>query len=227
MSPQEFLLLNQPRLSHPARTLYCLHLRRLATQQQPVLINYPELGRALAVEDPLVIGGFSYQVTARQLTQLFDELMEAGLIQLPAIAASSEHYHQQYVTLPLLASQAAPLAQPAFAMHTEWQPDHQFVGICQLCGLIDPHYDEEERGEFIAYWLGRPERFATQHQWMMKFVKMLKSRRYQRKQTDTVGYQQTTVAATAQNISNEPSQRALEMIAHAQQLKQQQGEDHE
>ena len=61
----------------------------------------------------------------------------------------------------------------------------------------------------------------------MKFVKMLKSRRYQRKQTDTIGYQQTTVAATAQNISNEPSQRALEMIAHAQQLKQQQGEDHE
>ena len=99
-------------------------------------------------------------------------------------------------------------------------------GICQLCGLIDPHYDEEERGEFIAYWLGRPERFATQHQWMMKFVKMLKSRRYQRKQTDTIGYQQMTVATTTQNISK-PSQRALEMIAHAQQLKQQQGEDHE
>lgn len=225
MSPQEFLLLNQPRLSHPARTLYCLHLRRMATQQQPVLVNYPELGRALAVEDPHVIGGFSYQVTARQLTQLFDELELAGLIQLPP---SVEHYHQQYISLPLLASLAAPLAQPAFAMHTEWQPDHQFIGICQLCGLIDPHYDDEERGEFIAYWLGRPERFATQHQWMTTFVKTLKSRRYQRnKPTETIGYQQTTAATTAQNSSNEPSQRALEMIAHAQQLKQQQGEEHE
>ena len=116
MSPQEFLLLNQPRLSHPARTLYCLHLRRLAAQHQPVQINYPELGRALAVEDPSVPGGFSYQVTARQLTQLFDELSNAGLIQLQTTASSSEHYHQQLVLLPLLTSQPAPLAQTAFAI---------------------------------------------------------------------------------------------------------------
>jgi hypothetical protein len=74
----------------------------MATQQQPVLINYPELGRALAVEDPHATGGFSYQVTARQLTQLFDELIQAGLIQLQTIATPSEHYHQQYVILPLL-----------------------------------------------------------------------------------------------------------------------------
>lgn len=225
MSPQEFLLLNQPRLSHPARTLYYLHLRRQATQQQPVLINYPELGRALAVEDPSVPGGFSYQVTARQLTQLFDELIQVGLILLPGSpSVSVEHYHQQYVTLPLIAQTTAPLAQSAFAMHTEWQPDSQFTGLCQLCGLIDAHYDEEDRGEFIAYWLGRPERFATQHQWMLKFAKMLKSRRYQRRQTENVGYQQTSVT-TVQNNSGEPSQRALEMIAHAQQLKQ--GENHE
>ena len=224
MSPQEYLLLNQPRLSHPARTLYYLHLRRLANQQQPVLINYPELGRALAVEDPSAAGGFSYQVNARQLTQLLDELIQAGLIQL-STSPSSEHYHQQYATLPLVSAPTTPLAQQSFAMHTEWQPDHQFVGLCQLCGLIDPRYDEEERGEFIAYWLGRPERFATQHQWMMKFVKMLKSRRYQRRQTDSVGYQQTSVTTTTQASITEPSKRALEMIAHAQQLKQ--GENHE
>jgi len=226
MSPQEFLLLNQPRLSHPARTLYYLHLRRMAVQKQPIQINYPELGRALAVEDPQAVNGFSYQVTARQLTELFNELDQAGLIQLEQAASDSGHYHQQHVSLPLLTSLVAPLAQPAFAMHTEWQPDHQFVGICQLCGLIDVHYDEEERGEFIAYWLGRPERFATQHQWMMKFVKMLKSRRYQRKQSESVGYQQVATD-TQSEINNEPSQRALEMIAHAQQLKQQQGDDHE
>jgi DNA replication protein DnaT len=226
MSPQEFLLLNQPRLSHPARTLYCLHLRRMAVQKQPIQINYPELGRALAVEDPHAVSGFSYQVTARQLTELFNELEQAGLIQLEQAACESGHYHQQHVSLPLLTSTVAPLAQQAFAMHTEWQPDHQFVGICQLCGLIDSHYDEEERGEFIAYWLGRPERFATQHQWMMKFVKMLKSRRYQRKQSEAIGYQQVATD-TLSEINNEPSQRALEMIAHAQQLKQQQGDDHE
>ena len=145
MSPQEYLLLNQPRLSHPARTLYYLHLRRLANQQQPVPINYPELGRALAVEDPSAAGGFSYQVNARQLTQLLDELIQAGLIQL-STSPSSEHYHQQYATLPLVSAPTTPLAQQSFAMHTEWQPDHQFVGLCQLCGLIDPRYDEEERG---------------------------------------------------------------------------------
>ena len=112
MSPQEYLLLNQPRLSHPARTLYYLHLRRLANQQ------HPELGRALAVEDPSAAGGFSYQVNARQLTQLLDELIQAGLIQL-STSPSSEHYHQQYATLPLVSAPTTPLAQQSFAMHTE------------------------------------------------------------------------------------------------------------
>ena len=52
MTPTEYLQLSNPRLSHPARTLYCLHLRRQASTGAPVVLNYPELGRALAVEDP-------------------------------------------------------------------------------------------------------------------------------------------------------------------------------
>lgn len=61
--------------SHPARTLYYLHLRRQAGSGAPVILSYPELGRALAVEDPQQPGGFAYQVNASQLTRLLDEIM--------------------------------------------------------------------------------------------------------------------------------------------------------
>ena len=72
------------------------------------------------------------------------------------MATPSEHYHQQYVT-PFVGITGCTVGTTRFAMHTEMAADHQFVGICHHMWLIDPHYDEEERGEFIAYWF-RPER---------------------------------------------------------------------
>ena len=107
-------------------SLYCLHLRRQALQGGPVRLSYPELGRALAVEDPSLPGGFSYQVNARQLTALIDELLQAGLLQLVG-PPQSEHYHQAEVRLPLLhTAPTSPLPKPAFAMEVTWRPDEQF-----------------------------------------------------------------------------------------------------
>lgn len=223
MTPAELTLLTQPRLSHAARSLYTLFLRPKALQGTSLRLNYPELGRALAVEDPTCPGGFSFQVNARQLTGLLDELLAAGLIVRQG-QCQDEHYHGLEISLPMLpGAPAEPLAQVAFAMHQAWRPDGGFQALSRLCGVIDCSYSEEELGEFIAYWLGRPEQFATQHQWMLKFIKALKARRYVRQsQHPPVGYQQ----GVAEPIDKGPSPRALEMIATAERLRFQ-GKEHD
>ena len=227
MTPAEYTQLNLPRLSHPARSLYILHLRRQAQQHNGyVLISYPELGRALAVENPNQPSGFSFQVNASQLTQLFQELIDAGLLQL-VLAPQDEHFHGAKFALPLLLNlnTILPLPQTAHPMMPEWRPDPHFATLCQLCGLIESTYNEDELGEFIAYWLGRPEVFATPHQWMLKFIKALKAKRYVRKSpAPSVGYQQVVASELESQV---PSQRALEMIAEAKRIRDQQGEDND
>ena len=59
-----------------------------------------------------------------------------------------------------------------------WRPDEAlFKQICQLVGVIESYFDADELGEFIAYWLGRPEVQNTPYQWTQKFVLHLKQRR--------------------------------------------------
>ncbi|MGL4207634.1 MAG: DnaT-like ssDNA-binding domain-containing protein [Aeromonadaceae bacterium] len=226
MTPAEYTQLNLPRLSHAARTLYTLHLRRQAQQHNGyVQVSYPELGRALAVENPAYASGFSFQVNASQLTRLFQELIEANLLQLEQ-APQEEHYHGARFRLPLLLSLSTvlPLPQAAQPMTPQWRPEPDFATLCQLCGLMETAYGEDELGEFIAYWLGRPEVFATPHQWMLKFIKALKAKRYIRKSpTPSVGYQVVSSVPESQV----PSQRALEMIAEAKRIRDQQGEENE
>ena len=48
MTPAEYSALAHPRLSHPARSLYTLQLRRLVLENQLARLNDPDLGRALA-----------------------------------------------------------------------------------------------------------------------------------------------------------------------------------
>ena len=100
MTPAEYSALAHPRLSHPARSLYTLQLRRLVLENQLARLNYPELGRALAVVDPGDPSGFSFQVNARQLTELFDELMEAGLLQVCLLYTSPSPRDRQKSRMP-------------------------------------------------------------------------------------------------------------------------------
>ncbi|WP_219590485.1 DnaT-like ssDNA-binding domain-containing protein [Aeromonas salmonicida] len=215
MTPAEYSALAHPRLSHPARSLYTLQLRRLVLENQLARLNYPELGRSLAVVDPGDPSGFCFQVNARQLTELFDELMEAGLLQVEA-QADSEHYHQCPFQLPLLTQKVrSPLPERPFQMHLQWRPDEELPALARLCGVIDASYNEEDLGEFIAYWLGRPEVFDSQHQWMLKFIRALKTRRYVRRQPmEAKGYQQVTSAPA----DSGPSKRAQQMIEEAKRL---------
>ena len=116
MTPTEYIQLRNPRLSHPARTLYYLHLRRQAGSGAPVILSYPELGRALAVEDPQQPGGFAYQVNASQLTRLLDELLNIGLLEV-VHRPQPEHYHGAELRLPALTPSVmmTPLPQQAHA----------------------------------------------------------------------------------------------------------------
>ncbi|MGK4474224.1 DnaT-like ssDNA-binding domain-containing protein [Aeromonas molluscorum] len=224
MTPAEYSALAHPRLSHPARSLYSLQLRRLIMENQPPRLSYPELGRSLAVVDPMDTSGFSYQVNARQLTALFDELIEAGLLSIES-PVESEHYHQCSFTLPLLNQRSrSPLPERPFQMHLHWRPDEELPALARLCGVIDASYSEEDLGEFIAYWLGRPEVFDSQHQWMLKFIRALKTRRYVRRpQTEVQGYQQVS----PDPVSSGPSKRAQEMIEQAKRLAEQQESEHD
>ncbi|MGL5660168.1 MAG: DnaT-like ssDNA-binding domain-containing protein [Aeromonas sp.] len=215
MTPAEYSALADPTLSHPARSLYTLHLRKLVQEHQLAQLNYPELGRALAVVDSSDPSGFSFQVTARQLTELFNTLVAAGLLHIEA-PADSEHYHQCPFLLPLLAHKVrSPLPDRPFQMHLQWRPDDDLPALARLCGVIDASYNEEDLGEFIAYWLGRPEVFDSQHQWLLKFIRALKTRRYARRQpTEVKGYQQVSAAPPSAG----PSKRAQQMIEEAKRL---------
>lgn len=217
MTPAEYNALANPRLSHPARTLYVLLLRRMVLEHQAPSLSYPELGRALAVADPHDTSGFAFQVNARQLTTLLEQLVSAQLLKIEH-DSRSEHYHQCTFQLPLLQLQSrSPLPERPFQMHLHWRPDEGLPALAKLCGVLDASYSEEELGEFIAYWLGRPEVFDSQHQWMLKFIRALKGRRYVRKPArQELAYQQVTPTPTPTG----PSQRAQQMIAEAKRLAQ-------
>ncbi|PSJ46814.1 DnaT-like ssDNA-binding domain-containing protein [Zobellella taiwanensis] len=216
MTPAEYQALTSPQLSHPARSLYLLYLRQQARGELTQPLDYPGLGKALAVQGE---GHYRYRVTPAELTALVDELCRAGLLSLHD-RPHPQHYHGARFRLALkqLAG-LAPLPSRQFAMHPEWRPDDQFDGLARLCGLLDSHFDETELGEFIAYWLGRPEVFENQHQWMLKFVRKLKNQRSLRRTPEPgepAGYQQGPPAAAAG-----PSKRAREMMAEARRLQQQ------
>ncbi|OIN06650.1 DnaT-like ssDNA-binding domain-containing protein [Oceanisphaera psychrotolerans] len=220
MTPAEYQALTSPRLSHPARSLYQLYLRHHARGDITQALDYPLLGKALAVQGE---GEYRYRVTPAELTALVDELLDAGLLSLVQ-NPHPQHYHGAVFSLPLKGLQGlAPLPSRQFAMHPQWRPDEQFDGLARLCGLLDSHVDETELGEFIAYWLGRPEVFENQHQWMLKLVRKLKNQRSVKRAAppqDSGHYQQLP----AKNDTG-PSKRAREMMAEAQRLSSDNQED--
>ncbi|MFD1009049.1 DnaT-like ssDNA-binding domain-containing protein [Oceanisphaera ostreae] len=213
MTPAEYQALTSPKLSHPARSLYQLYLQHQARGDQTQALDYPVLGKALAVQGD---GGYRYRVTPATLTELIDELLAVGLLSLLE-NPHPQHYHGAVFSLPLKRLQGlVALPSRQFAMHPQWRPDEQFDGLARLCGLLDSHIDETELGEFIAYWLGRPEVFENQHQWMLKLVRKLKNQRSIKRvsapQPDA-GYQQLPV-----KTDSGPSKRAQQMMAEALRL---------
>ncbi|MGO4998687.1 DnaT-like ssDNA-binding domain-containing protein [Oceanisphaera sp. W20_SRM_FM3] len=213
MTPAEYQALTSPTLSHPARSLYQLYLQHQALGDKTQPLDYPLLGKALTVQGK---GEYSYRVTPATLSGLVEELMAVGLLSLQH-NPHPQHFHGAVFSLPLKHLQGlAPLPSRQFAMHADWRPDQQFAGLARLCGLLDSSLDEIELGEFIAYWLGRPEVFENQHQWMLKLVRKLKNQRSIKRTpapSSESSYQQLPT-----KIETGPSKRAQQMMAEAQRL---------
>ena len=59
--------------------------------------------------------------------------------------------------------------------------------------LVKKEFSTEELGEFVAYWMGKPEQHFSTWQWTQKFVLHLRKIRHIKGYTSTsiVGYQQT------------------------------------
>lgn len=213
MTPAEYQALTSANLSHPARSLYQLYLQHQALGDKTQPLDYPLLGKALRVQGK---GEYRYQVTPATLSGLVEELMAVGLLDLQH-NPHPQHYHGAVFSLPLKHLQGlAPLPSRQFAMHADWRPDQQFSGLARLCGLLDSTIDETELGEFIAYWLGRPEVFENQHQWMLKLVRKLKNQRSIKRSPvpcPESAYQQLPAKA-----DTGPSKRAQQMMAEAQRL---------
>lgn len=163
-------------ISNEARVLYLLGLRPMANKQTGLTtpLNYKQL-------IALLNGGSQQFTLGRQINGLIKELVKHQLVEVATDASLDKSFNGQQVTLPLLnikQDDYPSLHLRWTAMHTDWSP-HQtvFEDLATLVGIIDKQYSETELGEFIAYWMGRPEMQFSQFQWTQKFVFQLKQRR--------------------------------------------------
>lgn len=195
-------------LSNDARILYCLGLRPNANLEsgESSQIDYKALiplvnGKAAAKEKQKYSLG-------RQINSLLKELQKAGLIALDQLDSLERSMAGKQVFLPLLMFTPDQFAATHIqwqSMAIDWQPDETvFQDICQLVGLIDKAYAGDELGEFVAYWMGRPEKQFSQYQWTHKFVMQLKQRRLARGSSDKVkiGMQLADNSASVQADEN-------------------------
>ncbi|WJG09451.1 DnaT-like ssDNA-binding domain-containing protein [Aliiglaciecola sp. LCG003] len=175
MNSTEHAALTQP-LSNEARVLYFLGLRPIADQQTGITapLNYKQL-----IE--LLNGGDKQFTLGRQINSLIKELVACQLVELDPQSSLDKSFNGQPLHLPLLNNKQDDYP----TLHLQWTPmkmgwqPHQslFDDLAALVGIIDREYSQTELGEFIAYWMGRPEMQFSQFQWTQKFVFQLKQRR--------------------------------------------------
>ncbi|GGF64485.1 DnaT-like ssDNA-binding domain-containing protein [Alteromonas lipolytica] len=164
-------------LSNAARVIYCLLLRPDANKD--TLLSKPLLYKEIMA----LINGDPQQnpvSRGREINPLIDELAQAGLVTIPESLSLDSSLNGKQLLLPLIntAKSYQPFHQQHYSMHRDWQPESQlFEDIASLIGLIDKSYEEQDIGEFVAYWLGRPEAVFSNYQWTQKFTYALKNRR--------------------------------------------------
>ncbi|MCC2616932.1 flavodoxin [Aestuariibacter halophilus] len=175
MTGDEREALQQP-ISNAARTLYLLGLRpdHDPSSGYSAPIHYKTL--------LTLVNDAHFQVKlGRDINELLGELITAGLVALNESQSLEQSLNGQQVMLPLAQSPKDAFQQTHgnwHAMHREWQPeDSVFEDLATLVGLIDKAYSEHELGEFIAYWLGRPQMQFSPFQWTQKFVFQLRQKR--------------------------------------------------
>ncbi|NCP65588.1 MAG: flavodoxin [Paraglaciecola sp.] len=166
----------QQSLSNEARVLYLLGLKPKVNGHNATTppLNYKALlGLLNAKEEKFTLG--------RQLNSLIKELLNVGLVKFDQDVELNHSVNGKTLLLPLLQMKPdaySKLHLEWYAMQLDWQPDHALLSdLAKLVGLIDYQYSTAELGDFVAYWLGRPESQFSQFQWTQKFVFNLKRQR--------------------------------------------------
>ena len=182
--------------SNAARTLYTIGLRPHAhsVTGASAPIHYPRLCRIVSTPNEIFKQG-------RQINQLLKHLINAGLVTLTDQQDIALSLRNECIILPLMiiANEThATLHTQRYRMHMQWQPDAAlFIELAQIMGLLDTQYTQEQVGEFISYWMGRPDVELSAFQWTQKFVlqRKLAAQRTAMGSTHsprTIGYQTVT-----------------------------------
>lgn len=201
LTQAELAALQSP-LSNDCRVLYLLGLRESAnsvtTSTAP--IDYKQLLNLLNGDNKEA----PYQ-RGRQINSLIKQLEQVGLVSLPVDLDIEHTINGKSLLLPLIIepkSDFEQLHQRHCSMHALWTPNKSlFEEMASLLGIIDKTYEDNDVGEFVAYWLGRPSSVFSEFQWTQKFANNIKRKRlasgYGSASTPTkiVGTQQVKVAA--------------------------------
>lgn len=175
LNPSELDALKQA-ISNDARVLYLLGLRPDADSKTGVTLplNYKALLILLNAKE-------QHYTLGRQINGLIKELVNVGLVGLKDDMPLNRSFNGRQIVLPFLVTQKDDYAELHLewsAIKLDWQPTKTlFNDLAKLVGIIDKEYSDEELGEFVAYWMGRPQSQFSQFQWTQKFVFQIKQRR--------------------------------------------------
>jgi len=204
-------------LSNDARVLYCLGLRPTVctTTGNTEPLNYKFMLALLNgdnKEKPYSRG--------RQINSLLRLLEQAGLLVLSETLNFDQSLNGQTLLLPLCVVEEdayETLHRHHQPMSRSWQPHSAlFDEMASLIGIIDTQYSDDELGEFIAYWMGRPTTVLSAFQWTQKFTYSIKKRRLATgmKPVKQVGTQQ--VSSTAGIEADENARKLVEKYSTTQ-----------
>jgi hypothetical protein len=185
-------------MSNHARALYSIYLASKGSSTNGnVTLSYKDIMQFLNGKEEIVTLG-------RQVNSLLKELDSVGLIRINSDQSYKRSLNKQIIHLPLSVSReisdiTTDKHQIFVKINVNWRPNAElFEQICQLVGVIDKGYSADELGEYIAYWLGYPEKQFTDYQWTQKFVLNIKQRRQRlpvNKEQTKVGHQWITPQA--------------------------------
>lgn len=183
-------------LSNDARTLYMLGIKPTANKKTGLSapLNYKNLLSLLNEKEQKFTLG-------RQINSLIKELLNTGLVKFEQEVELNHSFNGKTLVLPLTTMKVDDYTKLHLNwtdMHLDWQPNENLVAdLAKLIGLIEYQYTDNELGDFIAYWLGRPEVQFSEYQWTQKFVFNLKKMRMANnfKGTQKVGQQMVKTKA--------------------------------
>jgi hypothetical protein len=163
-------------LSNDARILYILGIKPTADQTSGITspLNYKSLLSILNTkEEKFTLG--------RQVNTLVKELLSVGLVCFQSDVELNNSFNGKILVLSLTTMKVDEYSKLHLNWHTmniDWIPDQKLISdLAKLVGIIDYEYTTNELGDFIAYWLGRPESQFSEYQWTQKFVFNLKKMR--------------------------------------------------